>query len=1044
MSNESDIHDLSTEKIITVIYLYEYEESDETGLNVTPVSERHIVNIHINFKSGVPEIGDIAKPDIVLPGTTIGMNIPSVTQGAYRVTESGWEIFSNPDDAATHYNGVPFYNNETPLYWYQNNYWIAYYAQTSLGKTYSKSVPLSVANYHDLKKVMDDQDHHYYIDHRDVGYAPKIYINDYKTDDPATSQNGLDLLKNLIDLSYVVNNDADGNPQKISGGTLDGHMPMASRLRGGNNLEFFLRTNLDHTGTEWTPIANNTGECFSAMLHGDGHSISGLDHSLINHLCGHIYNLGVSGSFTSSGIAEEGDGYLENCWIKTTGTPASNTHPLFGTPTATSFSQVVNCYYQEDGETALYTPFTGDKNMAVKKPSSAFNNGEVAYNLNGFYLNKRYYEGKGTAEPATSAKPELTSGSSYVNGRYADGDFIYANGTIPSSPDERLITDTNGDPVLDTNGKQQYLPTWPDDYLFFGQTLNYGYVENVPYEIVPSAITATNRVYRAPAYFGNSTMRVAHFNPNAVFAKSMKDDETVVAYKGMTAIDFTGYNDVFNATNGEAKPYQQGLVSGQFYAPLLNDAGLTDFTNVDLTRNLLAYTGTSTAAATTTNDVIQSKLTDETYEDYVTDTYLTVEEAQDRKSPSVKGHWIQQSTESVSNYVATRDHFLVDKEVFNAPIAYTFDATSRMWYQRLPENYVGKKKEAGSGFIENGAGWEGISIPFKAEIVATDTKGEITHFYNEGDNWKGHEYWLREYKGQKDGTTVTADGIFTANFSKPEPSAADESEFDTKHYFNTFLWNYYYKNNDFDDKNSDKYPRTYYSESHDYVNYPRLASATPYIIGFPGERYYEFDLSGNFVPKTAKATTPAKLSAQVITFASAKKAKIGVSDTELEAGKESHDGYIFVPNYGNETLSSVAYILNTNDENVDKRGGSYDKVASDAVTVPFRPYFSKLASAREVTRSIIFSEDNSQLQVDDDREQIDEAYSLSIYAKRKKIVVESNLREITEVRIVNTAGITMATFTIEPGETVETRIINSGVYIVQTADARYTKKLAVK
>ena len=125
VSNESDINDLSTEKIITVIYLYEYEESDESGLNVTPVSERHILNIHINFKSGVPEIGDI------------------------------------------------------PLYWYQNNYWIAYYAQTKLGKTYSKSVPLSVANYHDLKKVMDDKMHHYYIDHQDVKREPKIYINDY-------------------------------------------------------------------------------------------------------------------------------------------------------------------------------------------------------------------------------------------------------------------------------------------------------------------------------------------------------------------------------------------------------------------------------------------------------------------------------------------------------------------------------------------------------------------------------------------------------------------------------------------------------------------------------------------------------------------------------------------------------------------------------------------------------------------------------------------------------------------------------------------------
>ena len=70
--------------------------------------------------------------------------------------------------------------------------------------------------------------------------------------------------------------------------------------------------------------------------------------------------------------------------------------------------------------------------------------------------------------------------------------------------------------------------------------------------------------------------------------------------------------------------------------------------------------------------------------------------------------------------------------------------------------------------------------------------------------------------------------------------------------------------------------------------------------------------------------------------------------------------------------------------------------------------------------------------------------SLSIYAKRKKIVVESKLHDTTEVRIVNPAGITVAIFDIEPGETVETRINNSGVYIVQTSDTRYTKKLVVK
>ena len=98
-----------------------------------------------------------------------------------------------------------------------------------------------------------------------------------------------------------------------------------------------------------------------------------------------------------------------------------------------------------------------------------------------------------------------------------------------------------------------------------------------------------------------------------------------------------------------------------------------------------------------------------------------------------------------------------------------------------------------------------------------------------------------------------------------------------------------------------------------------------------------------------------------------------------------------------------------------------------------------------MTRSIIFSGEQTKLEGKDDHGQRgDEVYSLNIYAKRKKIVVESNLRESTEVRIVNPAGVTVTTFDIEPGETVETRIYNSGVFIVQSTDGRHIKKLAVR
>jgi hypothetical protein len=138
-------------------------------------------------------------------------------------------------------------------------------------------------------------------------------------------------------------------------------------------------------------------------------------------------------------------------------------------------------------------------------------------------------------------------------------------------------------------------------------------------------------------------------------------------------------------------------------------------------------------------------------------------------------------------------------------------------------------------------------------------------------------------------------------------------------------------------------------------------------------------------------------------------------------------------------------------ETDNESGSSYDVKRSTATTlqaVPFRPYFmttTDVPTAREKTRSIVFSDEETQLKGDDERDLGDEEYgSLNVYAKRKKIVVESNLHETAEVRIVNTAGITVNTFYIEPGETVETRINNAGVYIVQSTDGRHTKKLVVK
>jgi hypothetical protein len=392
VSRNSDYFDLTKEKIITAVYQYDYEEVDNNG-NVTPVSERHVLNIHINFKSGVPTVEDIRAPQMIIPGDLIGLREPNVTPGAYEVVGGGWELFETKTDAESHINGIEFLPNTKPLYWYQDGYYVAYYAKTYLGKSYSNSEPVRVANYHDLKKVMDDKDHHYYVDRPDVQRDSKIYINDYTTDDPATSQNGLDLLKDFFDLSLLTAAPATGT-------ALEGHSTLDKHVHAGRNLEFFLRTDIDHSNTAWSPIGNNNttgdnGQCFEGTLHGDGHTLSGLDHSLFNHLCGDVYNLGVTGTFTGAGIAEEGSGYVENCWISTSSTKAKTAKPVFGTPNRTGGGiQIVNSYYQEEKEAATteasddpakkmaYPTHSGSYGIPTRKSAQAFYNGEVTYDLN--------------------------------------------------------------------------------------------------------------------------------------------------------------------------------------------------------------------------------------------------------------------------------------------------------------------------------------------------------------------------------------------------------------------------------------------------------------------------------------------------------------------------------------------------------------------------------------------------------------------------------------------------------------------------------------
>jgi hypothetical protein len=1008
VSRESNAYDVLKEKIITVVYQYTYYEDEDDG-SVKLTNELHVINVHLDLESGVPQIGQLSPPATVLPGNAVGLKAPEVNPGLYEVLTSGWELYSTQDDADNHRNGVPFENNNTPVYWYQNqkNY-IAFYSKTYLGKTYSNSVPLSVANYHDIDQVMLDKVNHMYVDKSNVDRPCKIYIDNREClSDPEKSE--LDLLKDFFDLSL--------QSQVATTGETAGHETLDSHVHAARNLEFFLNSDVSPKKyTTWTPIGNDdttgdSGQCFEGNLHGDGYTISGLSNSLFGHLCGDVYNLGVTGSFTSAGVADSGDGYVENCWVKTSGTPAAGVKAVFGNPTSENAIQLVNSYYPESN---AYSETNNAHGNARKMSDEAFHNGEVAFDLNGFYLYKRYNDHQST--PAVPKNP-------YVEGRFADGDFRYANGTIPETTDVRMRVETVGedDEAVST---VYFDPIWPDDYIYFGQALTYGYVEGADHQELPSHIQKNgdyilteaggNRVYRAPAYFGNSEMHVAHFNPYAVFAQTYKDDASVVAHKGMTAIDFTGHNDL-------SKGYKEGLQDGKyFYPPLLVDDGLSGFLNVNLTQNLLVYSPSQTDNEAT-HDVLDTYFVDLPCEEQEDDeNTVDVDESDYRRVAAVtaidedvvKGHVVFKAG---NTYVADRDHYLVDLQDFNAPISYSFGNDYRMWYQRKPDNYVDDKK-----------GWEAVSLPFSAELVTTQDKGEITHFYQGSET--GHEYWLRQYKGGSLDRTDAS--TFIATMAKPEPGSV------RKDYTNTFLWDYYYSKDNYLDKNADEYQKTYYSDTHFYGSYPYAAAGMPYIIGLPGERYHEFDLSGEWEPQNryldATIVSPGR---QIVTFASEPGATVKVSDAEMKAA-DTYNGYTFRPNYQTVELpAETAYLLNAD-------GSRFEKNATATMSLPFRPYFT---ASPNNTRTITFGNEQPELKAEEDHGDPRKGASgtLNIYTKKGRIFVESSLSYTTDVRVVSPSGITVAAFAVKSGETVTVQADFSGIYVAYTLDGRYIKKLSV-
>ena len=669
--------------------------------------------------------------------------------------------------------------------------------------------------------------------------------------------------------------------------------------RYGANAQFVLQDNLDLTAT---PKNGAYISEFAGILHGNGHIINGVgsDNALFGKVTGNIYNLGLS-SGRLSGMTGEGSKPNYHCCFEYA-------------PSGSGSAPVV---YRWDG--SAYKGYTRDD----------FRLGRVAYDLNGYYLLARNNADKDVLK--------------YVADYYANGDYQYACRTdaitgkntgitylrigklsdIPNYEQVKTRHDkthpTDAPRLVTEDGASHYVPLFNDnkngaermnDYLFWGQSLQ-SEPENLPNEIASHQLSfMSNRVYRTAAYYGSTALDAFHYNAYSQGSSSMN---TYVHDSKTTAIDFTCKDDL---------PAAMGMTErGIFYPPVDDNAtAFSDFRVKDgagITQNLLVYTADdNTGAGNEAYDVVKNTLG---YEDTTREALIkghhVVKTADDSYATSLL-HLVERTSDNVNSE---------GEECLNndlcVPIA--FNVTDRAWYVRKPMTYAEDYYGA----------WEGICLPFTADKTVASLNGEITHFYGspsaeetadpkQNIHTLHHEYWLRSL------TSVgNENGKPSAVFQRPDKDAENgvNYKFNNPFFIDNYSgWLY----------NKDANP--YYAEKHEYAEYPRLAAEKPYIVRFPGERYYEFDLSSAFHNKLLGKMEDA----QTIAFNAYGKTQNGntsygtITVPVTKTMQTVKDGYAH-----NGTFAAME-VSEGKVYGINKGGTAFDDASALSTVMPFRTYMS--------------------------------------------------------------------------------------------------------
>ena len=634
---------------------------------------------------------------------------------------------------------------------------------------------------------------------------------------------------------------------------------------------------------------------FKGILHGNGHIIEGLgkDQSLFSENQGKIYNLGL----TTGSIAAKGN---------TKGTSSTGEY---------------HCCFEYAPISSPDTPIVyglDGKKTEKSYTHDDFKYGKVAYDLNGYYLRAKLGN-------STDADKEALK---YVYDYYANGDYQYAHrtdeitgkntgitylrkGQDSDQPNygqtetrhdkthkvdeaRAIYTEATAEKPATFTGTYRPLLNEKDmnDFLFWGQDLQ-STPENYPAKIASQQKKyMTNRVYRTDAYYGNTDKDYFHYNAYKLDTKRMG---TYVHIPTTTAINFA-------ATDRDEPEVYDNLT--------IKDG---------VTKNLLVYTAAdNTSKDNEAYDIVHQALNyDEKTQEGSIQGHHIVKTGETYATPFL--HLVERTAndENSEGETCNNNDFCVPLE---------FSVTNHAWYVRKPMLYA-----------ENTTGaWEGISLPFTVQKAEASLNGEITHFYgtptedelaNPATNTHTlhHEYWLR-------GLTGVNETEKKATFQRPGLFIPETA--------NAAIWNYQFSNSFFVNTYKDLAYRwdadSYYANKHEYKDYIPLAAGVPYIVRFPGEYYYEFDLSSKFYNSLLnKKKDPQTITFHAYGLASEEPQKKAIVIPITADMKTVSNGYAHRGTFAAKKVENGGiYALNT-------EGTAFCNTATSQTVMPFRTYLTK-------------------------------------------------------------------------------------------------------